>query len=98
MNSSNTNNWELSGASWWDDANQAIKFNLRNAGGYCTCAISQVALNDYYKTENSKDAAIKNFQKHSSQVRLLAIRLIQDCLQNEEGVFFITSEICREEA
>lgn len=98
MNISNTNNWELSGASWWDDANQAIKFNLRNAGGYRTCAISQVALNDYFKTENSKDAAIRNFQKHSSQVRLLAIRLIKDCLQNEEGVFFITSEICKEEA
>lgn len=97
MGISNTNNWELSGASWWDDANQAIKFNLRKAGSYRTCAISQVALNDYYKTENSKDAAVKNYQKHSSQVRLLAIRLIQDCLPNEEGVFFITSEICREE-
>jgi len=98
MNISNTNNWEFSGASWWDDVNQAIKFNLRKAGSYRTCAISQVALNDYFKTENSKDAAVKNFQKHSSQVRLLAIRLIQDCLQNEEGVFFITSEICKEEA
>lgn len=93
MNSSNTNNWELSGASWWDDTNQAIKFNLRNAGSYRTCAISQIALNDYFKTENSKEAAIKNFQKNSSQVRLLALPLIQDSLQNEEGVFFITSEI-----
>lgn len=89
MNS--TKNWEFSGASWWDDANQAIKFNLRKAGSYRTCAISQIALNDYYKTENSKDAAIKNFQKHSSQVRLLAIQLIQDCLPNEEGIFFIAS-------
>lgn len=98
MGISNTNNWELSGASWWDDANQAIKFNLRKAGSYHTCAISQVALNYYFKTENSKDAAVKNFQKHSSQVRLLAIQLIQDCLQNEEGVFFITLEICKKEA
>ena len=89
MNS--TKNWEFSGASWWDDTNQAIKFNLRKAGSYRTCAISQIALNDYYKTENSKDAAIKNFQKHSSQVRLLAIQLIQDCLPNEEGIFFIAS-------
>lgn len=89
MNS--TKNWEFSGTSWWDDANQAIKFNLRKAGSYRTCAISQIALNDYYKTENSKDAAIKNFQKHSSQVRLLAIQLIQDCLPNEEGIFFIAS-------
>jgi len=92
MNTSNTNNWELSGASWWDDTNQAIKFNLRNAGAHRTCAISQVALNNYFKTENSKDAAIRNFQKHSSQVRLLAVQLIKDCLPNEEGVFFITTD------
>lgn len=96
---SDANNWELSGASWWDEANQAIKFNLRKAGGgYRTCAISQVALNDHFKTENSKDAAIMNFQKHSSQVRLLAIRLIKDCLPNEDGVFVITSETCKEVA
>jgi hypothetical protein len=98
MNISNTNNWELCGASWWDDTNQAIKFNLRKAGGYRTCAISQIVLNDYFKTENSKNAAIMNFQKHSSQVRLLAIRLIKDCLPNEDGVFFFTSETCKEEA
>ncbi len=91
MNINNRNDWEFSGASWWDDVNQAIKFNLRKAGSYRTCAISQVALNDHFKTENSKDAAIKNFQKHSSQVRLLAVQLIQDCLQNEEGIFSIRS-------
>jgi len=73
-----TNDWEFSGAPWWDDANQAMKFNLKRAGSYRTCAISQVALNDYFKTEDSKDAAVKNYQKHSNQVRLLAIRLIQD--------------------
>jgi hypothetical protein len=91
MNINNRNNREFSGVSWWDDVNQAIKFNLRKAGSYRTCAISQVALNDHFKTENSKDAAVKNFQKHSSQVRLLAVQLIQDCLQNEEGIFFIRS-------
>ena len=91
MNINTRNDWEFSGASWWDDVNQAIKFNLRKAGSYRTCAISQVALNDHFKTENSKDAAVKNFQKHSSQVRLLAVQLIQDCLQNEEGIFFIRS-------
>jgi len=92
-----TNDWEFSGAPWWDDANQAMKFNLKRAGSYRTCAISQVALNDYFKTEDSKDVAVKNYQKHSNQVRLLAIRLIQDNLPNEEGVFFITLEICREQ-
>jgi len=86
-----TNDWDFSGTPWWDDVHQAMKFNLKRAGSYRTCAISQVALNNYFKTENSKDAAIKNYQKHSSRVRLLAIQLIQDNLPNEEGIFFITS-------
>lgn len=90
-----TNEWKFSGEPWWDDANQAMKFILANSGKNYTCAISQVVLNDYYRTEDTKDAAVQNYHTHSDEVRSLAIRLIQDDLADMKGVFFITSDICR---
>lgn len=91
-----TNDWEFSNEPWWDEALQAMKFILEKADSYCTCATSQTVLNDYFKTEDSRDAAVENYCEHSDEIRLLAIRLIQDGLSNGEGVFFITSDICRD--
>lgn len=87
--------WEFSGEPWWDDAHQAMKFILEKSSKYHTCAISQVVLNDYFCTEDTKDAAVQNYHTHSDDVRSLATRLIQDGLADGEGVFFITSDICR---
>jgi len=83
--STSTNDWKFGGAPWWDDTDQSMKFNLKRAGSYRTCTISQAVLNDYFKTENSKDAAVKNYLKHSSQIRLLAIRLIKTVCQMNKG-------------
>lgn len=83
--------WQLAGKPWWDDSVSAMKFSLERDGQTYLCAISQVALTDHFETDDSKQAAIKNYHDHSEEVHLVAIRLIQNGQHNEHGVFFITS-------
>lgn len=78
---------------WWDDSYSAMRFFLEKDGITYSCAISQIVLNDHFKTEDSREAAIKNFNDQSDVVRLLAVRLIESELHDKHGVFFITSNI-----
>lgn len=87
--------WEFKEEPWWDSAYRSVKFTAERAGIRHICAISQMALNDYFRTEDTKEAAFSNYHEHSDMVHSLAIRMIQETAPNEQGVFFITSDICR---
>lgn len=86
-----TDPWKFKGDSWWDDSYSAMRFSLEKNDVCHPCAISQIVLNDHFKTEDSKAAAIKNYNEHLDEVRFLAVRLIEAGKHDEQGVFFITS-------
>lgn len=87
--------WEFIKEPWWDAEYQAIKFAAEKAGVHRICAISQAALNDYFQTEDTMEAALANYHAHLSMVHSLAVKLIQEGTPNDQNVFFITSDICQ---
>lgn len=87
---------KFSGDPWWDNAQQAMRFELELNGISYKCAISQNVLNDHFKTSDTKKSAIENFHNHCDVVRSMAWLLIQNGMSNASGVFFITLERCRE--
>lgn len=89
----NTDKWDFE-EPWWDSDYRAIKFAAEKAGNRYICAISQIALNDYFRTEDTKEAAFANYYKHADMVHSVAIKLIQQDQPNERGVYFIASEVC----
>lgn len=91
----NLDQWEFHEEPWWDGEYRAIKFAAEKAGVRHICAISRVALNDYFQTEDTKEAAFVNYHEHSNMVHSLAVKLIQEGAPNDQNVFFITSDICQ---
>ncbi len=88
--------WSFGEEPWWDAEYRAIKFVAETAGGKrYTCAISDTALNDYFQTEDTREAALANYREHLDMVHSLAVRLIREDIQNDQGVFLITSKTCR---
>lgn len=88
--------WKFQEPPWLDPENQSVKFAADRDGVRQICAISYTALNDYFKTEDTSEAAFENFVANSEMVYLLAIRLISEGTKNENGIVFITSKICQE--
>ena len=79
---------------WWDIAHQAVKFDGWLNGERFVFAISQIALNDYYRTPDTKEDALQNFGDNIERIEYIAARYASECVANEEAPhFFITSEI-----
>ena len=88
--------WKFQEDPWLDPEFQSVKFVADKGGVRHICAISYTALNDYFKTEDTSKAAFENFVANSGMVHLLATRLINEGIKNENGIVFITSKICQE--
>lgn len=80
---------------WRDQSIQAIMFHLRNNdnGEEYTCGVTQIAINDLYKTEDTIEKAQSNFDENVDFIISKAVFLINKRLSNEKGHFIITSEI-----
>jgi hypothetical protein len=89
----NSDEWDFKEAPWWDGHYEAIKFTAVKAGVRHICAISQITLNDYFETPDTQEDAFKNYHEHADMVHSLAVRVIEERAQNEQGIFFITSDL-----
>ena len=89
------NEWNFEREFWWDPNFQAVKFAGIWDGQRYVFAISRSALNDYFRTEDSREAAIINFEEHRDRVEQLATRLIALGVgPSEHGHYFISTEVC----
>lgn len=79
---------------WWDVGCRAIKFEGMLDGDRYVFAVSGIALNDYYQTEDTTEAALENYLNNTSQIEFIATRYASEHEANDESPhFFITSEV-----
>lgn len=86
--------WKFLEDPWWDPSRRAVMFRAEKGGQQKLCAISDTALNDYFQTEDTKDAALANYHNHKEMVHSLAVRMIDDRCAKKDGVIFITRSAC----
>lgn len=85
--------WRVEGTKW-DLSREILMFRLASDDGQkVMCGITQIAINDYYCTEDSREAAQANFEMHKEDIIRMAVRLIDEGNANEGGVYVITSEV-----
>ena len=78
----------------WDSSVQSIIFYACIGKKRIKCSISQIALTDYFHTEDTKEKALELFNEHRIRVNRLAERLIQEDKFNEKGKVFIKYQDC----
>lgn len=91
----NLEGWVFHENPWWAPEYQAVKFVADNDGVRHICAISRTALNDYFKTEDTSEAALNNYSAHAEMVHSLAVRLIEEGILKNNGCVFITLDMCK---
>ncbi len=85
-------NWEMEEDPWWDFNTQCIRFAVEDDEERYVVSISQIALNDYFSTEDTKDAAFDNFNNDIESILSLAVEFIESHEPNDDGIYFIASE------
>lgn len=85
--------WSIGPNPWWDMHMMAVRFEVRNGGDSFPCAITRIAINDHFETEDSQASAFINFEANPEWVLERARQSIAagDC--NPRGVFIIRSEL-----
>jgi len=79
---------------WWDFSREILKFRLVDEDGEkILCGITQVAINDYFGTEDTQEAAEENFENNEDEIIAIASSLIQQGASDEDGLYLITSDI-----
>ena len=81
---------------WWDHAREILKFRLVDEDGQkFLCGITQVAINNYYGTDETEEAAEDNFENNEDEILAIANSLIKQDAADDDGLYLITSEILR---
>ncbi|WP_226610276.1 DUF1488 family protein [Marinobacter nauticus] len=81
---------------WWDHSREILKFRLIDEDGQkFLCGVTQVAINDYYGTDDTEEAAEENFENNEDEIVAIANSLIQQDAADEDGLYLITSGILR---
>lgn len=79
---------------WWDVASRSVHFDGVCDGKTYVFAISDVALNDYYKTADTKDNALSNYKHHIEEIENLAARFASEVKASGDAPhYFITSQV-----
>jgi hypothetical protein len=76
----------------WESSRQALFFFADIGNKRIACGISQIALNDYYRTADTKEMAIKNYESNKEFIQGIATKFIKADLFNDKGEIFITSK------
>ncbi|NMH66583.1 DUF1488 domain-containing protein [Shewanella salipaludis] len=79
----------------WDMSKQAVTFWADVDNQRITCQISREALVDYYRTEDTKEQALINFEDNQYDICNLAEHLIRNDVFEEDGGIFIYFETCQ---
>lgn len=74
---------------WWDVASRSVHFDGVCDGKRYVFAISDVALNDYYKTADTRDDALSNYKFHIEEIKSLAARLASEVKANDDAPHYI---------
>lgn len=85
-------NLKFSNETSWDGQKEPLMFFAEVAGKKVTCRVSQIALNDHYQTEDTKEKAIENYEKNKKDIQKLAGELIEQDRFDEKGEIFIQSK------
>lgn len=84
---------EMVGELTWNMMREEIRFCLQQGEELFYCAVSQIALNDYYRTEDTQEAAFMNFRAHTNTVVTLAAEQIDNGQVRNDGVYFVSSAL-----
>ena len=80
----------------WNMTYRAIFFNASKDGETFVFAVSQIALNDYFETPDTKENAFENFKNNIGRIENVAVRLANEVEPNKEAPhFFIKLEHCQ---
>jgi Protein of unknown function (DUF1488) len=88
--------WSFPEEPWFDQDFAAVKFAAVRGTERVVCAISQIAINDQFHTQDSPEDAMHNYRAHSDWVRAIAIRLIELGQPHPNGFYLITSKVVKE--
>ncbi|PSU44277.1 hypothetical protein C9J12_27385 [Photobacterium frigidiphilum] len=84
---------KIVGEPTWNMMREEIRFCLQRDEERFYCAVSQIALNDYYRTEDTQEAAFMNFRAHTNTVVTLAMEQIDNGQVRNDGVYFVSSTL-----
>ena len=85
--------WDVE-ETWWDHSRETLKFRLIDEDGQkALCGVTQIAINDYFRTEDTIEAAEANFENNTDFIVSTAARMIEYDDQNEDGIYLITSDV-----
>lgn len=76
----------------WDSTRESIVFCAHIGKKKIPCSISKTALNDYFRTKDTKANALQNYQTHSKKIQNIAKRLIADDVFEENNEIVIYTE------
>ncbi|WP_423840669.1 hypothetical protein ONE56_18175 [Vibrio mytili] len=83
--------WIMNEAPWWDFDTQSIHFAIEDDEFRYVVSISQITLNDYFHTVDTKDAAFENFDENSDAIFSMAIDFVEKNEPNDNDIYFISS-------
>ena len=84
--------WEINANLQWEMDRSEIRFVVTNGVEHYGCAITQIALTDYFETEDTKEAAFSLFEDYKDQIMALAVGLIEWGLKRDDGIYSINSQ------
>lgn len=77
----------------WDFNTDTLGFSVSDEyGKFYFCGVTRIAINDYYRTEDSREQAEINFNENQGYILGLASNLIANSQENERGHYIITSD------
>ena len=76
----------------WDGDRKCIVFYAQIGRQKITCAVSGCALNDYYRSKDTKAKAMENYRNNTKKIHHIAKRLIDDDFFDDNNEIFISSE------
>jgi len=76
----------------WDGDRKCIVFYAQIGRQKITCAVSGSALNDYYRSKDTKAKAMENYRNNTKKIHHIAKRLIDDDFFDDNNEIFISSE------
>ena len=83
------NSWQIENQPQWDGSKETLKITVKNGNEKHLCAFPQTAINDYYHTVDTKDAAFENFANDRQKFLDVALKFISKNNPNDDGIYYI---------
>lgn len=87
--------WKISTKLLWEMDRGEIRFIVTKGAEHYGCAISKIALTNYFETEDTKEAAFSLFEDYKVQILTLSVGLIEWGIKRDDDIYAIDTRRLR---